>query len=109
MLMALEPGTLTFRILNLSPLRWLGRISYGAYVFHDIFHPQYSRFAGHYLHNLTYAPAVIGLACTVLLAWASFRWFEEPFIRLKQRWTRGSRLSDEPKAALHESVVISKS
>jgi peptidoglycan/LPS O-acetylase OafA/YrhL len=28
----------------------------------------------------------MGFCSTLLLAWASFRWFERPFIRLKRRW-----------------------
>ena len=85
--MALEPGSITFRIFSVRPLRWLGRISYGAYVFHDIFRVLYHRLAivdGYKVYGLT---SVIGLASTLLLAWASFRWYETPFIRLKERWT----------------------
>jgi peptidoglycan/LPS O-acetylase OafA/YrhL len=87
--MALETGSITFQIFNLRPLRWLGRISYGAYVFHDIFHNQVIWLVVH-LH-LPHARAAIRLAAfllTLLLSWASFRWFEAPFIRIKERWTR---------------------
>jgi peptidoglycan/LPS O-acetylase OafA/YrhL len=89
--MALERGSIVFRIFNLRPLRWMGRISYGAYVFHDIFHSQVEWFVEHY--HLPHARAAIsGLALTgtLLVSWASFRWFETPFIRLKDRWTRGT-------------------
>jgi len=38
---ALKPSSPIYRLLSLRPLRWIGRISYGAYVFHDIFHGIY--------------------------------------------------------------------
>jgi peptidoglycan/LPS O-acetylase OafA/YrhL len=85
--MAIESGSLTFRLFNLSPLRWLGRISYGAYVFHDILHPQFLRITQHYTGHWKLPTAALAFASTLLLAWASFRWFETPFIHLKDRWT----------------------
>jgi peptidoglycan/LPS O-acetylase OafA/YrhL len=85
--MALEHRSITFRIFNLRPLRGLGRISYGAYVFHDIFHTQIARLANHSPSHRTLTTAAIALASTLLLAWTSFRWLETPFIRLKDRWT----------------------
>ena len=36
-LCALQPSGPIYRLLSLRPLRWVGRISYGAYVFHVIF------------------------------------------------------------------------
>jgi peptidoglycan/LPS O-acetylase OafA/YrhL len=86
--MALESGSLTFSLFNLRPLRWLGRISYGAYVFHDILHGQIARLCQHYTGHWRLPTAALAFATTLLLAWASFRWFETPFIRLKDRWTR---------------------
>jgi peptidoglycan/LPS O-acetylase OafA/YrhL len=86
--MALEYRSITFRIFSLRPLRWLGRISYGAYIFHDIAHPMYNRFARHYLIHWRLGTAVIAFVGTLLLSWASFRWYEARFIRLKQRWSR---------------------
>lgn len=86
---AIQPGTWSFRLFDLRPLRWVGRISYGAYVFHDIFHEQIEKLcylAG--VHHLERTCAAVGLAITLLLSWASFRWFEAPFIRLKDRWAR---------------------
>ncbi len=90
--LALNRGSLTFRLFDLQPLRWLGRISYGAYVFHDILHPQFYRvanhFANHYPAHTRLVTAALGFVVTLLVAWASFRWFESPFIHLKDRWTR---------------------
>jgi peptidoglycan/LPS O-acetylase OafA/YrhL len=88
--MALKRGSLTCRLFSLRPLRWLGRISYGAYIFHDILHSQIARLFQHYTGRWELPTAAAGLASTVLLAWASFRWLEGPFIRLKDRWTMRS-------------------
>jgi peptidoglycan/LPS O-acetylase OafA/YrhL len=100
--LALESGSMIFRVFNLRPLRWLGRISYGAYVFHDILHLEYRGFVTNYLvDERGYATAAFALFCTLVLAWASFRWYESPFIRLKERWTRGKRLREgEPGVAV---------
>jgi len=76
-------------ILNKSFLVYLGRISYGLYVFHvlalmcsDYLMPNSAASAGRLaLH------AVAALALTVALAAASYRWLETPFLQLKQRFT----------------------
>lgn len=94
-LVAIQPGTMVFRLLSLRPLRWLGRISYGAYVLHDIPHLLYLHFfkalpPG----NAAKLAAAIGLVSTIVLAWLSFRFFESPILDLKERWTvRGTRPS----------------
>jgi len=91
-LSALQPRTLTFRVLNLRPLRWLGRISYGAYVLHDIPHLIYGAAVFTVLHSasgsqLVMVTALTALVGTILLSWLSFRFFESPFLALKERWT----------------------
>lgn len=101
-LLALQPGTWVYRVFNLAPLRWMGRISYGAYVFHDIFHMLYvslvDRFCAYLvlhhepLSSVLWAHrdrvvAVVALAATFLLAWLSFRFYESLFLNLKERWT----------------------
>lgn len=101
-LVAIQPGTVIFRALNTPLLRSIGRISYGAYVLHDIPHTLYLNAAlklveitGHrwafsesaiHLQVLVVA-AIIGLMVTLLLAWLSFRFFESSFLNLKERWT----------------------
>jgi peptidoglycan/LPS O-acetylase OafA/YrhL len=95
--MALEFGSITFRLLNLRPLRWLGRISYGAYVFHDLFNLEILDFVQHRTGHYRLPSTALALAITLLLAWASFRWFEAPFIRLKDRLTQAAPQA-EPEA-----------
>jgi len=86
--MAIESGSLTFRVFSLRPLRWLGRISYGAYVFHDIPHIEYYILGNRLNYHVKTSIAVIAFCGTLLLAWGSYRYFESPFIRLKDRWAR---------------------
>ncbi|MEO6923633.1 MAG: acyltransferase [Bryocella sp.] len=76
------------------PMRWLGRISYGAYVLHDIPQMAYGILASRFRHHwhLSAADAVViyvvlGLGSTILLAWLSFRFYESRFLNLKERWT----------------------
>src|SRR5579875_150007 len=95
MVCALHPGGWIYAVLHTKPLRWVGRLSYGAYVFHDLFH-------GLYVHVVAHAPggrftvpgpqrdeatALLALPSTLLLAWLSFRLYESPFLNLKERWT----------------------
>jgi len=118
-LVALQPGNWLSRTLTLPPLRWIGRLSYGAYVFHDIFHEYVQAVVRHFTHYalkhnvnvgvkmVAHQSALVsGLALplTFVLAWLSFHFFETPFLNLKNRWTvahtptvsalPGSQLSD---------------
>jgi peptidoglycan/LPS O-acetylase OafA/YrhL len=71
------------------PLRWIGKISYGAYVFHNILHDEFSQIiVSLHIRHATAAIAALALAFTLFAAWASFRLFEMRFIRLKDQWTR---------------------
>jgi peptidoglycan/LPS O-acetylase OafA/YrhL len=54
---------------------YLGRISYGLYIFHGA------------ALLLTHNP-LVALGVTVAIAAASYRWFESPFLRLKSRFQR---------------------
>ncbi|MGA9564300.1 MAG: acyltransferase family protein, partial [Candidatus Korobacteraceae bacterium] len=70
-------------------LVYLGRISYGLYVFHILG----LLISDHVVHDQTvslmrYALRVgIALTATILMAAISFRWLETPFLNLKQRFT----------------------
>lgn len=82
------------RILSLRPLRWLGRISYGAYIYHDILHAPVSQLTHILGRHWTFIPPheqkitlLLALIVTLVLAWLSFHFFESPFLNLKERWT----------------------
>lgn len=101
-LVALQPDSLVYKALHLRPLRWMGRISYGGYVLHDIPHPLYEHlsrtvvrhiYAGSSLgfhplaHRITILESIFALTGTLFVAWLSYRWLESPFLNLKERWT----------------------
>jgi peptidoglycan/LPS O-acetylase OafA/YrhL len=85
---SLQPGAWVYRFFHLRPMRWLGRISYSAYVLHDIPHRAYLDLA-HQISELYWRPIFILIGCTCTLAGAalSYRFFERPFLKLKDRWT----------------------
>jgi peptidoglycan/LPS O-acetylase OafA/YrhL len=64
----------------------MGKISYGLCMLHligvlipmDLVHPRWGW--------RLLATKALGLVMTVLLAWASYRWIESPFLRLKDRF-----------------------
>ncbi|MGI4826951.1 MAG: acyltransferase family protein [Janthinobacterium lividum] len=104
MVCALSPGGVVFRLLHVRILRWVGRLTYGAYVFHDLFHDLFVHLVVHVggarvaanipLRNEL--AAVVALPATLLLAWFSFRFFESPFLDLKDRWTVGRETGISP-------------
>jgi peptidoglycan/LPS O-acetylase OafA/YrhL len=71
------------------PILWLGKISYGLYVYHVLVLSLTSR----WLAGLGHTPAVsiarlcIDLLLTILLAGLSYRWLERPFLRWKESIT----------------------
>jgi len=69
---------------------WLGKISYGLYMYHEV--ALWAR--GHALSRLTWFPnkeeliTIAALALTIGLAAASYYGYERRFLELKRRWTR---------------------
>jgi peptidoglycan/LPS O-acetylase OafA/YrhL len=87
-ILALEPRTWTYNILSLPGLRWIGRITYGAYVLHEIPRTLLTQMFAPYFTRPAIPAAALAFVLTMAVAWLSFRYFESPFIRLKNRWTR---------------------
>ncbi len=73
------------RIFDLSPLRGLGRISYGFYVFHDIPHALYLH-TGKVLHLPPSGTVLLAFLGTLALSIPSYFFLERPFLRLKTRF-----------------------
>ena len=80
------------RLLRWEPARYLGRISYTAYLVH---YPIFTLLAnGRWLGSgaaATAARAAISLALTLAVAGASWRWLEAPILTLKERWAPAAR------------------
>jgi peptidoglycan/LPS O-acetylase OafA/YrhL len=81
------------KYVNLKPLRFLGYISYGLYLDHLLMFRLYDRVCraygpdllpsrGHF--ELVVLRFVVGSAVAVVVAYLSRRFFEEPFLRLKE-------------------------
>lgn len=90
LVLALGDGVV-HRAASAGWLRWLGGISYGVYIFHVLLLPFYhhipSLIAPHASRNgALLIDSVSGIIFTTLIAWLSFRFFESPFLRLKNRF-----------------------
>jgi peptidoglycan/LPS O-acetylase OafA/YrhL len=77
-LAVIRPGWLR-RWLAAGVMVWLGRISYGLYMDHEV---------ALWATGRSTTGAVLALGLTVALASASYYGFERPFLRLKRAWTR---------------------
>jgi peptidoglycan/LPS O-acetylase OafA/YrhL len=86
----------------LPPLPWLGRISYGFYVFHILLQPLYDRIAVRISHagagNAHYqiARLLIALCLTTLVSWLAYQLLELPFLRAKRHFPLPPPLPLEP-------------
>jgi peptidoglycan/LPS O-acetylase OafA/YrhL len=87
------------RLLSSAPVVYLGRISFGLYVFHelglwcaDAVFPPFGVSVWSWL-----AHALLALVLTVAMAASSYRWLERPFLRLKE--SRFTRVSSRPREA----------
>jgi peptidoglycan/LPS O-acetylase OafA/YrhL len=85
---SLQPGPLS-RLLSLGPLRWVGKVSFGIYVYHLLFIRQVNRLSRHLsgAHEGTRFVTVrfvVDMGLTLALAWVSYRFYERPFLRLKR-------------------------
>jgi peptidoglycan/LPS O-acetylase OafA/YrhL len=85
-----------FLSLEARPLSYLGRISYGLYMYHSIgivLALQTARWLGASSNALIYA---LSLILTVLLAGISYRYFESYFLSLKTSFTKVSSGDEVP-------------
>jgi len=95
--LALRPSFLG-GLFTLAPLRWMGRISYGFYVFHILLQPLFDKIATHFAPPDASYSAFLTVRCiaaffiTLLVAWLSFLFFEEPILALKRRFPMHSPL-----------------
>lgn len=72
-----------------SPFAALGRISFGAYVFHEAVLQYTAVLRQHVLHSQQGQIAIawlVALPITIAIAWLSYRYFETPFLKLKSNF-----------------------
>jgi len=89
LVLSLEQG-LVARLSSQSWLRWLGGISYGIYVFHEMLRPVFQKIVIAAIPHATRsenlcAVFVVAAVFTLLIAQLSFRFFERPILKLKER------------------------
>jgi peptidoglycan/LPS O-acetylase OafA/YrhL len=90
--MSIDPTRALYRWLNTGMLRAIGQRSYGCYVYHLVLISAYAAVAraisfGHKgVAGALLAP--VALAGTLVVSWISFRYFEAPLLRLKDRFAR---------------------
>ena len=90
--MSLRTASPAFRVFNLAPLRALGKVSYGFYVYHFLFFYAWlqlltwlgTRFHGVVLPGLIEIGSAFAL--TYLVSRVSFSIFESRFLRYKTRF-----------------------
>ncbi len=93
-------------VFSSAPLAWLGRISYGFYVFHILLEPLFDRLGAHIAHTSSgdyyhVVRARIAFVLTFLISWLSFHLFEMPILSLKRFFPLNASLPwGEP---IHES------
>jgi peptidoglycan/LPS O-acetylase OafA/YrhL len=96
LVLAMKPGIVQ-RCAEAACLRWLGGISYGIYVFHMMFLSTFisinKKVFGHRSHMISNAGLfLVAAVCSIGMAWLSFRFFETPFLKLKNSFaTRPAR------------------
>ncbi len=86
LMLVVTPGTLPYTLLKKRPLMSLGRISYGFYVFHAL--PAYVLFGVETTltpRHLGWLAALAAFLFSYGMAWLSYRYWESPFLRLKDR------------------------
>jgi len=77
------------KIFSWAPLGWLGRISYGFYVFHILLEPLYDRLGAQISHTNTgdyyhIDRALVAFVLTCIVSVISFYFFEMPILSLKR-------------------------
>ena len=77
------------KIFSFAPLGWLGRISYGFYVFHILLQPLFDWLAVRSLHvtsgeDYQIVRMMFALPITIVISWLSFYLLETPILSLKR-------------------------
>jgi peptidoglycan/LPS O-acetylase OafA/YrhL len=87
-----QPHSTMARMLSWRPATWTGRISYGLYLWHI---PVYVALRAGPVPPRPGVMVVVGIPLTFLVAAASYRWIEQPFLARKPRPAALTRLPAE--------------
>jgi peptidoglycan/LPS O-acetylase OafA/YrhL len=79
--------------LTARPVVYVGTISYGLYLFHGFMPYVLGRYVPGFLEMSWVARAVLLTAATLAIASVSWRFFEAPILRLKDRWSGGLQVA----------------
>jgi peptidoglycan/LPS O-acetylase OafA/YrhL len=111
--MALRPGSITARAMRASVLRFLGKYSYGIYVYHLMISIFVTWLAKDFLTRHIHSKALYHLAMmsstlliTIPLALVSYHFYEQPFLRLKRYFNYPSR-KERQESVLQGSHTLS--
>lgn len=84
------PSSPVARLTRVRWLRWLGVVSYGVYVIHQpVLGLMYGIERRDWPHFIVLGDVwlpIVALAITLLIAAASYRWFERPLLEYGRRW-----------------------
>jgi peptidoglycan/LPS O-acetylase OafA/YrhL len=85
--LCLKPGW-TERVFRVPMLRWLGKVSYGIYVYHLLLYPLFAWVTHQLIPNASgkkylFVLAAVATVGTLTTAWVSFAVLESRFLRLK--------------------------
>lgn len=104
--MALRPGSITAKTMRANALRFLGKYSYGIYVYHQIIFILVvwlcKGFLEHHIHSKSLyhiALMICVLLVTIPLAMMSYHFYEQPFLRLKRYFNY------PPRKEQHEAML----
>jgi peptidoglycan/LPS O-acetylase OafA/YrhL len=91
LVLSLQAGWIN-RLMTTRALRWVGRISYGVYVYQLLFDGFYVWVAMHLLPSgnsfqTTATQIVCTWASSIIFAWASYKFFESPILRLRHHFS----------------------
>lgn len=99
-LLVIDPVSRLSRLLQMAPLAFLGRISYGMYFYHEILIEPVLRVVRNMdAHHLHIRPDLLDLLLTIAISWLSFRFIESPFLRLKPRLAPRQGAAEDPRPA----------
>jgi peptidoglycan/LPS O-acetylase OafA/YrhL len=91
---SLENNKITKFLFNYKPLFFVGKISYGIYVYHGLLRPYFIQFIYSRLHDSVQNGIILSLAYTIictlisiLIAWISWELIESPILKYKKNFS----------------------